>query len=128
VRGQFSVYSGFYLLVGPGAEFELGSGFFNYGARIVCGARISIGDRCWFGPEVMLRDDDEHAIAGSARTAPIVIGSNVWVGARAVILKGVTIADGAVVASGAVVTRDVPPRTLVAGVPARVIRKDVSWH
>jgi len=128
VRGQFSVYSGFSLLVGAGAELELGSGFFNHGARIVCGARISIGDKCWFGPEVMLRDDDEHAIAGGTRTAPIVIGNNIWVGARAIILKGVTIGDGAIVAAGAVVAKDVPPRTLVAGVPARVVRKEVSWQ
>ena len=54
--------------------------------------------------------------------APIVLGRGVWVGANATLLQGVTVGDHAIIAAGAVVTRDVPPRTIVAGVPARVIR------
>jgi acetyltransferase-like isoleucine patch superfamily enzyme len=54
--------------------------------------------------------------------APIVIGRNVWIGAGATVLQGVTIGDDAVVAAGAVVTGDVPPAVLVAGVPARTVR------
>jgi acetyltransferase-like isoleucine patch superfamily enzyme len=52
----------------------------------------------------------------------VTIEDNVWIGMRAMILGGVTLGRGSVVAAGAVVTKDVPPRTLVAGVPARVIR------
>ena len=55
--------------------------------------------------------------------APIVIGDKVWIGANATVLPGVTIGKGAIVAAGAVVTRDVPPNTIVAGVPARVVRE-----
>jgi len=55
--------------------------------------------------------------------APIRIGANVWIGAGATVLGGVTVGDSAVVAAGAVVSRDVPPATLVAGVPARAIRR-----
>lgn len=55
--------------------------------------------------------------------APIKLGKSVWVGSNATILAGVTIGDWAVVAAGAVVTRDVPPLTIVGGVPAKVIRK-----
>ena len=55
-------------------------------------------------------------------TAPIRIGRGLWIAAGAMVLQGVTVGDDAVVAAGAIVTRDVPPRTLVAGVPARVIR------
>jgi acetyltransferase-like isoleucine patch superfamily enzyme len=58
--------------------------------------------------------------------APIVVGRNVWIGAGATVLQGVTIGDDAVVAAGAVVTRDVPPRVLVAGVPARVVKAVVA--
>lgn len=57
-----------------------------------------------------------------AMTAPVTIGDDVWIGARAVILPGVTIGECSVVAAGAVVNRDVPPYTVVAGVPAKVIK------
>ena len=53
---------------------------------------------------------------------PVRIGDKVWVGANATILPGVTIGDGAIVAAGAVVTKDVAPRTVVGGVPAKVIK------
>jgi acetyltransferase-like isoleucine patch superfamily enzyme len=55
--------------------------------------------------------------------APILIKRGAWVGARSIILKGVTVGEGAVVGMGSVVTSDVPPRTIVAGNPARVIRE-----
>ena len=58
-----------------------------------------------------------------ADSAPIVIGDSVWIGEYAAILKGVTIGTGAVVASHAVVTKDVPPYTVVAGNPARVVKE-----
>ena len=55
--------------------------------------------------------------------APIRIGNNVWIGAQATVLPGVTIDDGAIVAAGAVVTRDVPANVIVGGVPAKIIKK-----
>jgi acetyltransferase-like isoleucine patch superfamily enzyme len=58
----------------------------------------------------------------SITTAPIRIGRGVWIAAGATVLQGVTVGEDAVVAAGAVVTKDVPPRTLVGGVPAQVIR------
>ena len=59
---------------------------------------------------------------------PITIGENVWIGCRALILKGVTIGDGAVVAAGAVVTKDVPANCVVAGNPAKIIKENVVWQ
>ena len=55
--------------------------------------------------------------------APIHIGSDVWFGARVTVVPGITIGDGAIIGAGSVVTKDVPARTVVAGVPARVIRE-----
>ena len=60
-------------------------------------------------------------------TAPVFIGNDVLVGAYATVIAGVTIGDGAVVAAGSVVTKDVPPRSLVAGNPARILSNDVEW-
>lgn len=65
--------------------------------------------------------DDFHYIDSDSQIS-VIIGNDVWVGARATILEGVTIGDGAVVAAGAVVTKDVPPYAIVGGVPAKVIR------
>jgi len=62
---------------------------------------------------------DEQGVS----TNPVNIGNDIWIGANAVILPGVTIGDHAVVAAGAVVTKDVPPHTLVAGVPAKIIKE-----
>lgn len=58
-----------------------------------------------------------------AMTAPVVIGANVWVGANATVLPGVTIGDMSVVAAGAIVTKDIPPGVLVAGNPAVIKKK-----
>ena len=61
------------------------------------------------------------------RNGGVRIGDKVWIATNAMILPGVTIGDGAIVAAGAVVTKDVPPRCMVAGVPAKVIKENVEW-
>ena len=55
--------------------------------------------------------------------SPVKIGNDVWIGAKATVLSGVTIGNGAVIAAGAVVTKDVPDNTVVAGVPAKIIKQ-----
>lgn len=90
-------------------------------------ARVTIQDGVSIGPFVRLVSDShgvgpkEHR-AGAGKTDPIVIGAGSWIGADATILGGVTVGCGAVVAAGAVVTQDVPPHTIVGGIPARVLR------
>lgn len=88
---------------------------------------IELGDRTALGQDVMILTSshqvgDATCRCGEQFERPVSIGPGAWVAARAVILPGVTIGAGAVVATGAVVTKDVPPNTLVAGVPARVIK------
>lgn len=56
-------------------------------------------------------------------SAPVIIGDDVFIGARAIILKGVTIGDGAVIGAGSVVTKSIPPRVIAAGNPARIIKE-----
>ncbi|MEV6303083.1 sugar O-acetyltransferase [Actinoplanes sp. NPDC051861] len=87
---------------------------------------IRIGDNVMIAPRVSLLTGG-HPLSPAERReyityAPILIEDNVWIGAAAVITQGVTIGAGSVVAAGAVVTRDVPAGTLVAGVPARVVK------
>jgi acetyltransferase-like isoleucine patch superfamily enzyme len=95
--------------------------------RIDLGAEVRIGSGVRFGHDVLLLTFD-HDIGpseyrcGRLVAAPIRIGNGVWIGSRATVLPGVSIGDGAVIGTGALVTRDVPPNTLVAGVPARSIR------
>jgi acetyltransferase-like isoleucine patch superfamily enzyme len=61
-------------------------------------------------------------------TQPIHIGNHVWIGMNVTILKGVQIGDGAIIAAGAVVTRNIPARCLAGGVPARVLKENITWE
>ena len=128
--GGFRTYGGTYITVAPGAELSLGSGFLNNNSKISCFEKITIGENVKISEDVLIRDSDNHTIIreGFKKTLPIAIVNHVWIGARAVILKGVTIGDGAVVAAGAVVTKDVPANTLVGGVPAKVIKENIAWE
>jgi acetyltransferase-like isoleucine patch superfamily enzyme len=116
-------------LEAAGARIRLGDGTeVSERSEIIAHESVSIGSDCLISWEVLIMDGDYHHLRGSEPTAPIVIADRVWIGARATILKGVTVGEGAVVGAGAVVTADVPPRTLVAGSPARVVRSDVEWE
>jgi len=112
------------------ADFEIGrNSFINAGCIILNGAMVQIGDGTLIGPAVKIcatyhhADPIERAQDRSALSKPITIGNNVWIGAGATICAGVTIEDDVVVAAGAVVTRDVPRRALVAGVPAMIKKR-----
>ncbi len=114
------------LATGPEGELIIGDRtYINNGVSIGASCSVTIGQNVAIGPLCLIMDSDyhdlnDHSLPG--KSAPVKIGDNVWLGARATVLKGVTIGDGAVVAAGALVTRDVPSRTVVAGVPARVIK------
>jgi len=110
----------------PGGHLEIGDNvFINYGSSLVASAHIRVGNDCLIGTHVMVMDCDFHRVEDKAwdtTGTPIVIEDRVWLGNRSMVLKGVRIGHDSVVAAGSVVTRDVPPRTVVAGVPAVVVR------
>lgn len=100
--------------------------FINSGCRFQDQGGITIGDGALIGHNVVLATLN-HDLAPEKRStihpAPIVIGRNVWIGASATIVPGVTVGDNAVIAAGAVVTKDVPANTIAGGVPAKVIKQ-----
>jgi acetyltransferase-like isoleucine patch superfamily enzyme len=118
VLGYENIYVGSNVYIGPQAFLSAD------------GVRVDIGHDTVIGPGLyLIAGDHEFSIPGVSfadsqrgRNEPICIGRNVWIGARVVILKGVTIGNSAVVAAGSVVTRDVETYAIVAGNPARFIR------
>jgi acetyltransferase-like isoleucine patch superfamily enzyme len=119
-----------------GGRLSIGEGtVVNPLARIETHESIEIGRYCQIAHEVTILDTNSHsldpeerrrALRGEApelpKTAPVVLGDDVWIGLRAIVLKGVTIGDGAIVAAGSVLTGDVPPGAVYAGNPARRVR------
>jgi len=98
--------------------------FLNQGVHIACSELVRIGQGTLLGDEVLIIDNDFHAVGNAeTRSGAVILEKNVWVASRAIILKGVHIGEGAVIGAGAVVTRSVPARSLVAGNPARIIRQ-----
>ena len=112
-----------------GFSIEVGDKFFaNYECVFLDAARIVIGDNCLIGPHTCIFAinhplDPDARRTGVAKGAEVHIGDDVWIGANAAILPGVHICQQCVIAAGAVVTKDVPPHSLVAGVPAKIIKQ-----
>ena len=96
--------------------------YINSGCQFQDQGGIWIGDNTLIGHGVILATVDHDLVTRERITGPIVIGNDVWLGAGVIVTRGVTIGDGASVAAGAVVTEDVPPGTLVGGIPAKTIK------
>ncbi|OMJ14796.1 putative acetyltransferase [Smittium culicis] len=112
-----------------GVNFHVGKNFYmNAGCVILDCARVDVGDNVMFGPKVQIYTathplEAYPRIHGIEMAYPIKIGDNAWIGGGAIVLPNVTIGKNSVVAAGAVVTKDVPDNVVVAGNPAKVIRK-----
>ncbi|MEG0426872.1 MAG: acyltransferase [Akkermansia sp.] len=112
----------------PNAHLGIGKNVGISGSTIICTTRITIGDNTLIGADSMLLDNNLHfpgqewgwknTYRSSQKGKPITIGKGCFVGARAIILKGVTLGDGVIVAAGSVVTRDVPEGFMAIGNPA----------
>ena len=141
--GMHSHIRGELLTFAHGGRIEIGAWcYVGEGTRIWSAASIMIGDRVLISHSANVFDSLTHPLAASARHQqvkqilkvghpraisldenPVRICNDAWVGANAMVLRGVTVGEGGIVAAGAVVTRDVPPYSIVAGNPAEVVRE-----
>jgi acetyltransferase-like isoleucine patch superfamily enzyme len=144
-RGS-AVYKDTMFDLGPRAQVQVGEYALIHGARIICDAELKIGNYALISWQVVLMDtyrvpfdlvkrrqilerascQPDRYPSADVPAKPIWIQDNVWIGFDACILPGVTIGEGAIVGARSVVTQDVPPYTVVAGNPARVVRQLVS--
>ncbi len=117
-------YSGVRLEIGKNGKLIIKNGtYLNRNTLIVANKFVEIGKDCKISWDVIIMDTDLHPLPGQTETIdkPVIIGDNVWIGCRAIILKGVKIGNGAIIAAGSVITKDIPEYSIAAGVPAKVI-------
>lgn len=113
------------LFTGRNGLLKIGKNSRINGAHISAQVLVQIGDNVRIAPYTLILDSDFHDVSdhfSEGVSKPIIIEDNVWLASRSTILKGVRIGTGAVVAAGAVVTKDIPPYTVVAGVPAKAVK------
>jgi acetyltransferase-like isoleucine patch superfamily enzyme len=143
IGDHVSLYAGCSFAVGSNGQCTIGDFTLLNGALVMAEEKIEIGSHCLVSWNVGIADSDFHPLEPAQRlidaqalapyfkdrpprpklkTAPVIIGNNVWIGMNATILKGVTIGENSVVAAGSVVTKSVPPNTVVAGNPAVAVK------
>jgi len=114
------------LITYESGRIEIGENtFINYGSSIAARASVKIGSDCHLGHYMFVMDNSQHDIINHLEvppSRPVIIEDNVWIGSKVIILPGVRIGRRAVIGAGSVVTRDIPPRCVAAGNPARVLR------
>ena len=118
------------------ANIVIGNGVRVSGTTICARESICIGDRCVIGADVIITDTDFHSLDAAKRSSakdaecalnsPVVIGEDVFIGANSIILKGVTIGANSIIGAGSVVTKPFPENSIIAGNPARLIKKTIE--
>jgi acetyltransferase-like isoleucine patch superfamily enzyme len=140
--GNDSLIAGILVAEDAASCLTIGNNVFVGGGSLIdCLEQVTIENDVLVSYQVLIMDSDNHSLRASERMddlrrwrhggyvwanvkrAPVIIRSKAWIGARATITKGVEVGEGAIVATGAVVTKNVPPYSIVAGNPARVIRE-----
>jgi maltose O-acetyltransferase len=135
IAGKCFDYAGKNINIEQNANFGNGNGIEigdNSGVGVRCSIRgpLTIGSNVMMGPEVVIitsnhnfsRVDIPMNIQGSLPQEKVIIGNDVWIGTRVIILPGVRIGNGVIIGAGSIVTKDVPDYAIVAGNPARIIR------
>ena len=114
---------------GADAQITIGRGNAFNNNTVLCAVQsIRMGEHCRIGDSVAIYDADFHELDPATRNRsigvvkPVVIGTNVWLGSRVMVLKGVTIGDNSVIGAMSLVVKDIPANCIAAGIPAKVIR------
>lgn len=127
-EGDFQFMYGADVILFPKSTLILGSNsFINSDCKIRCHKNIHIGRDCKISHDFTVMDSDVHCLEGDNHTDEVTIGDHVWIGTRVTILSGTKIGDGSVVAAGAIVRGEFPSHSLIAGVPAKVVRSGIEW-
>lgn len=129
--GPYNLRYGAYIEIVNGGKLTIGQGAANVNLTIMCAKEVTIGNGVRIGRNVSIRDcNGPHVIVNASYVthAPVYIGDHVWLCTGCTIMPGVTIGEGSVVAANSVVTKSVPPRCLVAGTPAKVIKENIEWY
>lgn len=130
-NGPYNLRYGAYIEIVNGGKLTIGQGAANVGLTVMCAKEVTIGNGVRIGRNVSIRDwNGPHVIINDhyRNHAPVHIGDHVWLCTGCTVMPGVTIGEGAVVAANATVTKDVPPRCLVGGSPAKVIKENIEWY
>lgn len=138
IESNVMILTGSYLTASQGASISIGEGsYLSHEVKINSRASISIGKNVLIASQVFIMDYDGHSIISLAsnnqrqpeiRGKPIIIENNVWIGTKVTILKGVRIGAGSIVGANSCVVSDVPPHTIVAGNPAKVVKENIIWE
>ena len=128
---SIGVFQPVIICVMPGATVEIGNDVGMSGCSITARDNVYIGNRVLIGSGALIFDNDAHPICPTNRrynnegiaSKPIILHDDTFIGARAIIMKGVEVGEGSIVAAGSVVVKSVPPFTIVGGNPARVIKE-----
>ena len=129
--GPYNLRYGAYIEIVNRGRLVIGQGAANVGLTIMCAKEITIGNGVRIGRNVSIRDwNGPHVIINDhyQNHAPVHIGDHVWLCTGCTIMPGVTIGEGSVVAANATVTKDVPPKCLVGGTPAKIIMENIEWY
>ena len=130
-KSAYNLRYGAYIEIVNGGVLTIGQGAANVGLTIMCAKEVTIGNGVRIGRNVSIRDwNGAHVIINDTyfNHAPVRIEDHVWLCTGCTILPGVTVGEGSVVAANALVTKSVPPRSMVAGVPAKVIKENIEWY
>jgi acetyltransferase-like isoleucine patch superfamily enzyme len=133
IHGNVSLYPGVLIYAVNAHIIIRNNTKMNGGVELISLKKIDIGEGCLFAEGIIVRDNDGHKFSTDKTTSTeldnkeVIIGNHCWIGQRAMILKGTTLNDNVVVGAGAVVSGNFPSGVAVAGIPAKVIKENISW-